>query len=290
MNIFIRVIFTCLLIVTSNWSNAATIDDTVYINRGMMQVVDTTFMPYLAFNESINFNRENKRIVVAVNDVLNLTVINTDTVQHGVNVKNYLGVETFIPSTDTALINLTFSNPGVHIYYDPTMSIDYAYLGLAGMIVVLDPNSSASNFYWNMKDHEKSVNIDLVQGSSVDWSNYYPDYFTINGNSNPFINEDTNARVVGGVGDTLHIYMVNTGHSLHSIHFHGYHATIQYSTKFPMHVGRLKDTFPIYPMEAVVIELIPDKVGEYPVHDHNLVAVSGGQIYPNGMFLTLLIE
>ena len=52
----------------------------------------------------------------------------------------------------------------------------------------------------------------------------------------------------------------------------------------------MKDTFPVYSMETVVLELVPDKVGEYPVHDHNLVAVSGANLYPNGMFLTLFID
>lgn len=290
MNSYIRTIVALVVLLGSSELNAATVSDTIYINRGITQVVDTTFMPYLAFNNDAVFNNENKRIFVSVGDVLNLTIINTDTVQHGMNVKNYIGIETYILSSDTATISLTFNSPGAHIYYDPTTSVNFSYLGLAGMIIVTDPNSSASKFYWNMKEHQKSFNVDLAQGLSVDWSNYYPDYFTINGKSNPFINEDTNARVVGNVSDTIHVYMVNTGVSLHSIHFHGYHSTIIYSTKFPNQVGRLKDTFPIYSMEAVIIELIPDKVGEYPVHDHNLVAVSGGLIYPNGMFLTLLIE
>jgi len=43
-------------------------------------------------------------------------------------------------------------------------------------------------------------------------------------------------------------------------------------------------------MELVIVEIVPHQVGEYPVHDHNLVAVSGGNIYPNGMFLTILID
>ncbi|MFT5183641.1 MAG: hypothetical protein ACI84C_000767, partial [Flavobacteriales bacterium] len=72
--------------------------------------------------------------------------------------------------------------------------------------------------------------------------------------------------------------------------YHGYHAEIIESTKFPSHVGRNKDTFAIYSMEIVVVELVPFQTGEYPVHDHNLVAVSGGNVYPNGMFLTIRIE
>ena len=121
-------------------------------------------------------------------------------------------------------------------------------------------------------------------------NNYYPDYFTVNGKSNPDINNDADARVIGGVGDTIRIYIANTGQSIHSMHFHGYHLRILYSSENVTHVDRSKDTFPIKSMETLVLELVPDKVGEYPVHDHNLVAVTGGGIYPNGMFLTMLIQ
>jgi hypothetical protein len=42
-------------------------------------------------------------------------------------------------------------------------------------------------------------------------------------------------------------------------------------------------------MEGSVFRLIPDQPGEFPVHDHNLVATTGGNIYPLGMFLTMMI-
>jgi FtsP/CotA-like multicopper oxidase with cupredoxin domain len=163
-------------------------------------------------------------------------------------------------------------------------------MGAGGMIVCRSPNANIHRFFWNMKDHQVLFNENLNQGIPVDWTQYYPNYFTINGNSNPYINEDSDARVTGSVGDTIYIYMVNTGQSLHSIHLHGYHGEIIQSSKFPSHVGRSKDTVPVYSMEVVILKIVPDQPGEYPVHDHNLVAVSGGNIYPNGMFLTMLIN
>ena len=60
--------------------------------------------------------------------------------------------------------------------------------------------------------------------------------------------------------------------------------------KFPNQINWFKDSFPVYPMETLVLRIIPDKEGEYPVHDHNLVAVTSGNIYPNGMFSTMLIS
>lgn len=269
---------------------AAKINTSVYINRGNLLTVDSTYIPYFAFNSSSNFDKQNERIIIQIGDTLNLKIINTDSVQHGFDIKGYSGISRLIAPKDSAVTSITFTDPGAKIYFDFTALGKYRYMGLSGMIVVKNPNVNSSDFFWNMKDHQKSYNQTLNLGGSVNWSLYYPEYFTINGNSNPFINQDVAAKVVGNVGDTIHIYLVNTGESLHSIHFHGYHAQVIYSSKFPNHVGRSKDTFAVYKMETVVLELVPNQTGEYPVHDHNLVAVSGGNIYPNGMFLTILIQ
>lgn len=271
-------------------SFAIIIEDTVFINRGQMMAVDSTYIPYFAFNSTSTFNKENSRLILNTGDTMDLTVINTDSLSHGFNVKSYANVDTLIPPNSSAVVSFSFSFDGAHIYYDHSFSEGFRYMGLGGMIISINATTNAARFYWNMKEHQKVFNETLDQGSSVNWNDYYPEYFTINGNSNPHINTDSIARVVGSVGDTIHIYMVNTGQSLHSIHFHGYHATIINSTKFPSHIGRSKDTFGVHSMEAVVIELVPDQIGEYPVHDHNLVAVSGGNIYPNGMFLTIFID
>ena len=97
-------------------------------------------------------------------------------------------------------------------------------------------------------------------------------------------------NIQGNVGDTIYLYITNTGNGMRSIHFHGYHGEITYSSKNPGNVGRSKDTFPIYPLEATIIRIVPDKPGMYPVHEHNLVAVTGNNYYPNGMFTLMNIQ
>lgn len=283
-----KLLFFLLTYLVCQSTFAAAVDKTIYINRGVLTTVDLATMPYLAFNSTTTFDQENTRILLEQNDVLTLTIVNTDSISHSFDVTEYSGALTTIAANSSAQVVLTFSQVGAYIYFDPSAS--FAYLGLSGLIAVKNTSVNSSDFYWNIKEHQSSFNDDLNQGIPVDWSSYYPTYFTINGKSNPAINADAAARVTGNVGDTIHIYMANTGQSIHSIHFHGYHSKIICSTKFPDHVGRLKDTFPIYSMESVILELVPDKVGEYPVHDHNLVAVSGANMYPNGMFLTLLID
>jgi FtsP/CotA-like multicopper oxidase with cupredoxin domain len=224
-----------------------------------------------------------------VGDSLKLTIYNTDSINHGIAIKGF-AVNELIQAKDSIQINLLMDQAMTTFVHDPTNDGAYRNMGLASILYVADPASNHTSFFWNMKDHQAEFNSILASGGQVDWQAYNPDYFTINGRSNPMINRDSSARVRGKVGDTLLIHMVNTGHSIHSIHFHGYHCEIVSSSKEKSHVGRKKDTFPIYGGEVVVLRLIPDQPGEFPVHDHNLVAVTGGGIYPNGMFLTLLIE
>ena len=124
----------------------------------------------------------------------------------------------------------------------------------------------------------------------MDLTNYRPNYFLINGLSNPKIDQDTLAKVRGNVGDTLQLFVLNSGNAVHSLHFHGYHVKVIYSSRSSEVVGWVKDTYALYKGEVVQLEIVPDKPGEYPVHDHNLVAITANNIYPKGMFTTLVIK
>lgn len=267
----------------------AQVFETLYINSGIYVAVDSAQFDYCAFNDSPVFSPDNKRIIIQAGDDLELTVINADSVSHGFAIKGKTPAVTILPG-DTAVVTASFSAVDqAFIYYDPTDYPRMTALGLAGIIHVHD-GTPASAFYWNLKEYKKDWAALHRQQLSVDWTEYYPDYFTVNGRSNPHINGDPAARVTGNVGETIHIVVANTGQSSHSLHFHGYHSEIIYSSAHPNHTGRSKDTFPVESLEVLILEMIPDKTGEYPVHDHNLVAVSAGGIYPNGMFLTMLIQ
>lgn len=267
----------------------AQVSQTLYINSGVYTAIDSAMFDYCAFNDNPVFSPNNKRIVIEAGTNLELTVINTDSVLHSFAVKGKTSPISIAPG-DTAVITTSFLTADqAFVYYDPTDYPRMAALGLAGMIYV-NTNASTPTFFWNLKEFKKDWASLHRQQQPVNWPDYYPDYFTVNGRSNPQINNDPVARVTGSVGQTIHIVVANTGQSIHSLHFHGYHAEIIYSSAHPNHVGRSKDTFPVESMGVLILEMIPDKTGEYPVHDHNLVAVSAGGVYPNGMFLTMLIQ
>jgi FtsP/CotA-like multicopper oxidase with cupredoxin domain len=264
---------------------SAQINKTLYINNGLFTAVDNSTFPYLSFNETPNFSQRNSIINLTKGDVLSLKVINTDSLSHGFIIFGKTNVMS-ISAGDSISFNANFPEEGIFMFYDPAKK--FSYLGLAGMITVGKPNSK--NFYWEVRSHESSLNGALLSGAAEDWSIFNPDFYTINSLSHPDIENDTLAIVKGNVGDTILIYLFNPGISTHAIHFHGYHCTILHSTENNKHNGRSKDTFSIKSMHAMVLELIPDKPGKYPVHDHNLIAISGGGIHPNGMMLIMDIQ
>lgn len=280
---FLLVFWVLPLFVSAN-----TISKEIHIVPGSFVAVDNSTFPYLNFGESGSFDHQALLIEANFGDVLNLWVFNHDSMNHNFEITNYATLPNPVLPGDSAYLELNLNTAGAFIMFDPLDFPRNIYLGLGGMLVVKD--HSQPSFYWNIKEHQADFNTQLVAGNIVDWASYYPTFFTINGVSNPNINLDANARITGQLGDSIYLYMANTGQSIHSMHFHGYHATLVLSSKNPNHVGRVKDTFPIFPMESLVLLLVPDKPGEYPVHDHNLVAVSGNGYYPNGMFTTILIN
>ena len=259
----------------------------LYLNRGNYLAVDNSTYPYLSFNADPAFVAQNEVLNIELGDTVAFKIHNTDSQVHQFTIKGYGLAGGSINPLDSLLDTVVFDVPGLFIYHD-----DYpnnTYLGAAGMILVEASNSYA-HFYWNFKEQQDSLNFDLANGQAANWNAYTPNYFTVNGRSKPDVPNDPTAVVVGNVGDTIRIQMANTGRAVHSIHFHGYHCRIVYSSQDARMRDWSKDSFPLKSMESMILELVPDKPGYYPVHDHNLIAVSGGGIYPNGIFMMMHIN
>jgi FtsP/CotA-like multicopper oxidase with cupredoxin domain len=251
--------------------------------------VDSALFPYLAFNFTPQFSPTNARIDLKKGDTLFLKVINLDTLSHGFSIMYKSLSPLPIATGDSASYVLSFQNEGVFIFFDSLQYPFNRYMGLAGMICV-NSHQKSYNFYWNLKEHQKSYNHNISKGLAADFKTYYPDYFTINGKSYPDLQMDAAAKVTGSVGDTIRIFVANSGQSRHSIHFHGFHSKIIASNLNYMSPFTDKETFAFGSMEWAILEMVPDKVGLYSVHDHNLVAMSGGGVHPNGMFIIMEIK
>jgi FtsP/CotA-like multicopper oxidase with cupredoxin domain len=264
----------------SQLCSAQSIEETIYINSGTLVVSDGSEVPYYAFNFEDNFSIDQAVIQLVAGDVLELTVVNNTQADHGFTLDGADEAPMTIPSGESAVFTLDPTDISVYRFYDHFDFPTNSYLGLGSFVAVVEDVDA--NFFWNFRTHLAEWNIELDQGEAVSWAEYDPDFYTINNRSFPAIADDPMANLFGNVGDTIHIYMVNSGMSMHSMHFHGYHATILESSREPIAAGRSKDTFPLWPGDAMVVELVPHQPGIFPIHDHNLNAVSGGGIYLNG--------
>ena len=162
------------------------------------------------------------------------------------------------------------------------------YLGLSSAIIFNNSNEKA--FFWNLREYDESINQQYFEGANLNFSNYIPDVFTINSKVHTIYKANQMAMVLGNVGDSIYIDILNSGLMYHSVHFHGYHVKIIESNKSNEMIGWDKDSFPIDPGELISVLLVPHQPGLYPVHDHNLKAVTIGGNYPGGMIAMLKIE
>jgi len=273
-----------LLIVRSVSAQVDTFD--IYINAGEVQTIDSNFLPAKAVNKTPNFEFNAQFFRFQKGESIFLQIHNQDSVAHFIDIEGLVSQIKVGPNLVTG-VSLEFRKTGAFRIFESSTKPEQLYLGLSGLFVVEEKQSAY--FFWNLKEFQTDFNRTIAQGGSIDLKLYKPNYFLINGLSNPKIDQDTLAKVKGHVGDTLQLYILNSGNSVHSLHFHGFHFKVIYSSRRNDVIGWVKDTYALYKDEVVQLEIVPDKSGEYPVHDHNLVAITANNIYPNGMFTTLVI-
>jgi heme/copper-type cytochrome/quinol oxidase subunit 2 len=265
--------------------------DTVflYIESGTLELANNNSAQYIVFAKENTFQRNSSLIIKNQGQNVCFKVQNNDSQIHGFEI-NELGSIPQINPGEFGLLTVLLDQSGVFRYFDPVNSPYFSHIGLSGTLHVKDDSDLIQYYYWDIREHRSEWNQLILSGGTPDLLTYDPNQFAINGNIHDGIESDTLAKIHGNVGQEFRLVLVNHGFSIHSMHFHGYHGIILNSSKSPSHVGREKDSFPIYPMEYLVLSFTPDKPGEYPVHDHNLVAVTSGGIYHAGMITTLVIE
>lgn len=280
------IVMVLTFIMWAPFLSAKTVAKKLYIVSGKILTADTNYIPTTSFCEQNIFVQRQTTIHLLEGDSLVLEVINYDTKSHSFALQGRNPIN--VPSKDSVTMNWSFPQSGVWIFYDNSDYPNNYYQGLCGSIIVR--KYSDKIFVWNLREQEKKRSEDLSAGKQVNYNSYEPDYFFINNLNFPDVEQDTTCQIVGKKGERFLLVIANTGLSAHSIHFHGYHGKVIYSNARYCRLNWEKDTYPLEPLESVIIEFSPDKPGLFPVHDHNLVAVSGGGKYPNGMMVMMDIK
>lgn len=266
-------------------ANAYALDISLHINRG----ADDFFgdqIAWCSFNATDAFAQTTERIEADFGEVINITLTNNDIFVHTIQFGTFQSVTVDLGETTT--IQLIDLPVGIWRYYSDAPF--GAFNGASGMMIIHEPAANA-RFYWNLFD----LNIDLANDfSALNATNYPIDYlpelFYINGNRYPQTLDDPMAMIMGMVGDTISIYIVNSGYMDHVMHFHGFHVEIKHASIQADRIGWVKDTVPVKQGEAMCLQLVANQPGMYPIHDHNLIAVTNAGFYPGGMITHINIS
>ena len=257
--------------------------DTLWINSGEWHQSQDT-MQVLRFNETAVFDTSNVALSTSVDASSFLTVINTDTEPHDFGIDGIWSFGVEILPNDTTSLEIPPLSMGTYRYFSGDQR--GVYLGLSGVLKVglIMPNQ----FHWNLADCMPERMDSISSGGELlDEEPYIPRYFSINSYTYPHTALDANGYVALNLGDTCTISIVNSGFMDHVLHFHGFHIEYLSTTIQTSRIGWIKDTIPLQQGEGVTLLLIANQAGIYPVHNHNLIAVTNSGFYPGGM-LTLI--
>lgn len=256
--------------------------DTLYINRGIYTIAPEDIHK-ISINETQDFTRANAIIDIDLNEPLAIFLINNDTISHSLTA-DFLTQLTIAPGTGQLIevANLDFGTHLIHHVDGPGE--------LLGSGIIVRVGINGQKYSWDLWDLSEEMAEQAYFGSLTEIPAVYrPTFFSINGGVDP-MSMMGGAMVMGNVGDSIYISVVNTGNMIHNLHFHGYHVEILQSLEKPESVGWSKDSFPVFIKDAMTLLLVPHQPGEFPVHNHNLVATLFNNGYPLGMATMLMIQ
>lgn len=259
------------------------LNDTLYLIRDTISI-NQLLVSQTTFCEENEFSLQNVILKADVNEIAELIVANTDTIDHSFTINGI--IDQVLPAGLTSIVTFQVPETGTYRYFS-TVS-QGQLMGASGILQI--GYQGEISYFWNLNDINNELSHTLSDGSqSAIPSEYNPNVFTINGYSFPNTTGDPNGYVQQNVGEHIYISIINSGNMAHVLHFHGYHVEILNAQEFNKQVGWSKDTFPLKKGEAMTVLLVPDQEGEYPVHDHNLIAVTNAGFYPGGMITRLNI-
>lgn len=286
MPAMLRSALSALAFLTTALHSQAFRSDTLYIVSGQFRTVDTTFVPAKGLSFDSSYSQQPPVIRLMPGEMLDLCIINLDTMDHQLTWSGLQNPFSCLIGLPTCL---QIKSDGTMAYVIEPWKLNtekvsaQSALGISAAVLV---SSKSEAIAWQLREFQVSFSDSLSKGLTPDWSNYFPDYYTINGKSFPEVDADPTIQLNGKVGDTMWLWIWNAGPGIHSIHFHGFHQ-VAVALSNPLLKGSEKDTWPLFSGDWMLLYQVPDKPGTYPVHDHNLVAVSGGGLFPNGMMILM---
>ena len=254
--------------------------DTLWLARGeWTQIPDS--VQALRFNANDEWSGVNATLTRPVDAASSLVVVNLDSIAHTWKLEAEGELDWDLAALDTIVLEMPELPAGAY-RFGLTDEIGRV-MGASGQLQI-GLEADYAHFHWNLGDWSVERMVAADMGLPIAWDEpYVPEQFTINERTYPAVADDPEALVAVSLGDTCLISIANHGFMDHVFHFHGFHVTMISSSHHPERVGWSKDTVPIRMGEVLTVQLVANQVGMYPVHNHNLIAVTNAGFYPGGM-------
>jgi hypothetical protein len=279
-----QVFFLLTLILVS--TSVFALEQTLFINKAEI-TVGTADVSFCSFNETEELTAQSKVINLPFGEQLELIIYNTDSLPHTFTIDGIIDTDNVIGGGLSGVFTLDFPSEGTYRYYS-----DVSYgksIGANGIILV--GFDQAPNYYWNLFDLNKDLTDELANTSvSAIVSPYQPELFLINGAHFPNTLDDPSAMIEMSLNDEVIISVINGGNMDHVLHFHGFHVQILEASVQSIRANWIKDSVVMKKGEALTLKLIGNQIGVYPVHDHNLIAVTNTGFYPGGMLTQIIVS
>ncbi len=251
-------------------------------------------------------------LMVTEGDTVNLTLVNdedpTNTKYNPGGDGYALVIDGFhLPDQGPIKMGLTYHFVAAHAgtYWYHCQAAQYLQMGLYGAFVVqsaADANSAYPDTplfnkqytfvlsEMDSEEHQKYYTALHDGGPAVDWNNYQPDYFFINGKAYPDTMMDTNDSINATLGQTVLVRLINAGSEVHMMHTHGFHFLVIGANGRKLDQPYYKDTLLIEPGERYEIILRLDQVGRFMFHDHIDENATNNGAYPGGMITMINVN
>ena len=264
-------------------AHGQSVPDTLWLHAGEIRLAGDT-MPALRCTAGPEWDSLNVSLNLPVMEAQEVVLVNGDTVDHIF----MLEAPGFEPVPLAAGLSTPMVWPALEAgSYRYHLATERGHvLGASGLLCV--GYDDLPHYHWNLGDWEPDRMLDVADGGTVDpAAPYVPRQFTVNDRVHPTTLDDPNGHVQIGVGTSCYITIANQGSMDHVLHFHGFHVEVLASTHHAERVGWTKDTMPFLRGEVTIVRLDAFQAGTYPVHNHNLIAVTNAGLYPGGMITHL---
>ncbi|MBA2679145.1 MAG: multicopper oxidase domain-containing protein [Ktedonobacteraceae bacterium] len=291
---------------------------TLYVRDTVLKLPDGTLIHAFGYTDDLHGHAKIPGPVLTVTegDMVNLTLVNDE---DPTNTKFNAGGDGYALAIDgfgladrgpvkmgqRYTYHFIAARAGTYWYHCRVNAIQHLQMGLYGAFIVQSaadassayPNTPLFNKQYTFVlsemdsvEHQQEYDILHKGGPALNWNNYQPDYFLMNGRAYPDTMMDPADSINGTLGQTVLVRLINAGSEVHMMHTHGFHFLVIGANGRKLDQSYYKDTLLMEPGERYDIILRLNQVGRFMFHDHIDEDATNNGVYPGGMITMINVN